>query len=227
MPADLPLQRVICALDTPDLEEACAWVERYRHRAHAFKVGGALVLRHGLRVVETLRQAGAERIFLDLKFHDIPHAVALAVRQACEFGVWMLTLHASGGWEMLRSAGEVASAYQPRPLLMGVTVLTSLDREALKAIGIPRSPKAQALRLARLAHSAGLDGVIASPHEVRLLRRHLPSEFLIATPGIRPAGMLGDSDDQRRIATPEQALRWGADYLVMGRALEQWFASHQ
>ncbi len=225
MPADLPLHRVICALDTPDLDEACAWVERYRHRVHAFKVGGALVLRHGLGVVESLRQAGAERIFLDMKFHDIPHTVALAVRQACEFGVWMLTLHASGGAAMLNSAVEVASAYQPKPLLMGVTVLTSLDPEALRGIGIPRSPKTQALRLAQLAHSAGLDGVVASPQEVRFLRRHLPRAFLIVTPGIRPTGMLSDKDDQRRTATPEQALDWGADYLVMGRALEQWLAS--
>ncbi len=214
--------RIICALDTPDLEEACTWVERYRHQVHAFKIGGALVLRHGLGVVEYLRQAGAERIFLDMKFHDIPHAVALAVHSACEFGVWMLTLHIAGGLAMLRSAIEVAHRYSQRPLLVGVTVLTSLDEEALRTLGIPRSPRAQVLRLAQVAHSAGLDGVVASPQEARLLRRHLPREFLLVTPGIRPAGVLGTTDDQRRTATPEQAVRWGADYLVMGRALQEW-----
>jgi orotidine-5'-phosphate decarboxylase len=182
-------------------------------------LGGALAIGHGLPIVRTLREAGAARVFLDLKFHDIPHAVALAVRQAAEFGVWMLTLHCAGGAAMLRAArGAVADLPNP-PLLMGVTVLTSMDADALREVGVPRTPRAQVLRLAQLAHAAGLDGVIASPWEARMLRRCLPPPFLIVTPGVRPAGY--DAGDQKRVATPEQALQWGADYLVMGRALLQ------
>jgi len=211
------LRRVILALDTPDLEQACVWVERFRGQVHAFKVGAALVLRYGLSGLEPLRRAGAERLFLDLKFHDIPHAVALAVRQAAELNVWMLTLHVSGGREMLVAAREAVEAYSSRPLLMGVTVLTSLDAPALKEVGIGRTPRAQVLRLAHLAYDCGLDGVIASPEEIRPLRRRFPPPFLIVTPGVRPAGM--PTGDQKRVATPEEALQRGADYLVMGRAL--------
>lgn len=218
------LQRTILALDTLDIEEACTWVAQYRGRVHAFKVGAGLVLRYGLEGLEPLRAQGAERLFLDMKFHDIPHAVGLAVRQASQFGVWMLTVHASGGEAMLRASVEGVQALHPRPLIMGVTVLTSMDEESLRAVGVPRSPRAQVLRLARLAHECGLDGVIASPHEAKLLRRRFPSPFLIVTPGVRPAGV-GSTDDQRRVATPEQALRWGADYVVMGRALTRAGAS--
>ncbi|MDW8106036.1 MAG: orotidine-5'-phosphate decarboxylase [Armatimonadota bacterium] len=210
-------QRTILALDTPNIGQACDWVRQYRGKVYAFKVGSVLHVAHGLPVVHTLREAGAERVFLDLKFHDIPHVVAQAVRQAAEFGVWMLTLHIAGGVAMLEAAHAALNDLSYRPLLIGVTVLTSLDAPALRAIGIPRAPRTQALRLARLAHQAGLDGVVASPLEVRLLRRHLPPEFLIVTPGVRPAG--SPTNDQKRIATPEQALRWGADFIVMGRAL--------
>ncbi|MCS6923124.1 MAG: orotidine-5'-phosphate decarboxylase [Fimbriimonadales bacterium] len=217
MIAESILSRVILALDTPNLNQACDWVMQYRQKVHAFKVGGALVIGHGLPVVRTLREAGAERVFLDLKFHDIPHAVALVVRQAAEFGVWMLTLHVSGGMEMLRAARAAVRDLPHPPLLMGVTVLTSLDTTALRQVGVPRTPRAQVVRLAQLAYEAGLDGVIASPLEARLLRRRLPPPFLIVTPGVRPAG--ADPADQKRTATPEQALRWGADYLVIGRAL--------
>lgn len=213
------LSRTILALDTPNLGQACDWVQQYRDKVYAFKIGGALALGHGLPIVRTLREAGAERVFLDLKFHDIPHAVALAVRQAAEFGVWMLTLHIAGGSEMLRAARAAVEGFSNPPLLMGVTVLTSLDSAALREVGIPRTPRAQAVRLARLAKETGLSGVIASPQEARLLRKQLPSPFLIVTPGVRPAGF--DADDQKRTATPEQALRWGADYLVMGRAVLQ------
>ncbi|MFN4033956.1 MAG: orotidine-5'-phosphate decarboxylase [Fimbriimonadales bacterium] len=214
---DTILARTILALDTPNLGQACDWVQQYRERVYAFKIGGALAIGHGLPIVRTLREAGAERVFLDLKFHDIPHAVALAVRHAAEFGVWMLTLHVSGGAEMLRAAREAVADLPSRPLLMGVTVLTSLDAESLRAVGVARTLRAQVMRLAQLAYQAGLDGVIASPQEARLLRRRLPQPFLIATPGVRPVGF--EPDDQKRTATPEQALRWGADYLVIGRAL--------
>ncbi|GIV04683.1 MAG: orotidine 5'-phosphate decarboxylase [Fimbriimonadales bacterium] len=217
MISETVLARTILALDTPNLGQACDWVQQYRGQVYAFKIGGALTLAHGLPVVRTLREAGAERVFVDLKFHDIPHVVALAVRQAAEFGVWMLTLHIAGGVEMLRAARASVEMVPNPPLLMGVTVLTSLDTAALRAMGIPRTPRAQALRLAHLAKDAGLNGVIASPQEARLLRKHLPPPFLIVTPGVRPTGY--DADDQKRTATPEQALRWGADYVVMGRAI--------
>lgn len=213
------LSRVIVALDTPNIGQACDWVQQYREKVCAFKVGSILAIGHGLPIVHTLREAGAERIFLDLKFHDIPHVVAEAVRQAAAFGVWMLTLHVAGGQAMLEAARDAVANLPNRPLLMGVTVLTSLDATALRALGIPRSPRAQVLRLAQLAYQAGLDGVVASPHEARLLRRHLPPSFLIVTPGVRLAG--DAPNDQKRIATPEQALRWGANYLVMGRSLLQ------
>ncbi|MEN3002227.1 MAG: orotidine-5'-phosphate decarboxylase [Armatimonadota bacterium] len=211
------LRRVILALDTTEIDQACAWVQRFRDRVHAFKVGSALILRYGLDGLELLRQAGATRLFLDMKFHDIPHAVALAVRQAAERGVWMLTLHLSGGREMLQAARTAVANLAMPPLLMGVTVLTSLDAPALKELGIPRTPRAYALRLAQLAYNCQLDGVIASPQEIASLRRRFPPPFLIVTPGIRPAGV--PAADQKRVATPEEALRWGADYLVMGRAL--------
>jgi len=219
MVSDAILTRTILALDTPNLGQACEWVQRYRERVYAFKIGGALALGYGLPIVRTLREAGAERVFLDLKFHDIPHAVALAVRQAAEFGIWMLTLHCLGGAEMLRAARAAVADLPNPPLLMGVTVLTSHDADALRTVGVPCTPRAQVLRLAHLAHAAGLDGVVASPWEARLIRRRLPPPFLIVTPGVRPAGY--DADDQKRVATPEQALRWGADYLVIGRALLQ------
>lgn len=216
---DSVLSRVIVALDTPNIGQACDWVQQYRDKVYAFKVGSILAVGHGLPIAHTLREAGAERIFLDLKLHDIPHVVAEAVRQAAAFGVWMLTLHVAGGQAMLEAARAAVANLPTRPLLMGVTVLTSLDAAALRRLGIPRSPRAQVLRLAQLAHQAGLDGVVASPHEVRLLRRHLPPSFLIVTPGVRLAG--DAPNDQKRIATPEQALRWGANYLVMGRSLLQ------
>ncbi|MCS6919019.1 MAG: orotidine-5'-phosphate decarboxylase, partial [Fimbriimonadales bacterium] len=214
---DAILSRTILALDTPNLGQACDWVQQYREKVYAFKIGGALAVGHGLPIVRTLREAGAERVFLDLKFHDIPHAVALAVRHAAEFGVWMMTLHTSGGLEMLRAARDAVADLPNRPLLMGVTVLTSLDADALRRVGVTRTPRAQVLRLAQLAHEAGLDGVIASPQEARLLRQRLPQPFLLVTPGVRPAGF--ETDDQKRTATPEQALQWGVDYIVMGRAL--------
>ncbi|MFN7019178.1 MAG: orotidine-5'-phosphate decarboxylase [Fimbriimonadales bacterium] len=219
MIAESILARAILALDTPNLGQACDWVQQYQGKVYAFKVGGALALGHGLPVLRTLHEAGAERVFLDMKFHDIPHAVAMAVHQAAAFGVWMLTLHVAGGAEMLRAARAALKGVAEPPLLMGVTVLTSLDAHALRQTGIPRTPRAQALRLAKLAYDSGLDGVVASPQEVRLLRRRFPPSFLIVTPGVRPKGF--ESHDQKRTATPEQALRWGADFIVMGRALLQ------
>lgn len=210
-------KRLIVALDTDSVEQAVEWVERLAPFGCAFKIGAGLVLTQGLPVLERLRTAGAERLFLDLKFHDIPHAVGLAVRTAAQHGVWMLTLHLLGGAAMLQAAREAVAGFSSPPLLIGVTVLTSLDRNALQQVGIPRAPQTQVLRLAELARQSGLDGVVASPKELRALRRRFGPEWLLVTPGIRLPN--APTDDQQRIATPDQALRDGADYLVMGRSL--------
>ncbi len=213
------VRKVICALDTADLEQAKQIVRRLAPRVLAFKVGHALTLNHGLNVVDELRAAGADRIFLDLKFHDIPNVVGLAVREAARRGVWMTTLHIAGGACMMDAAVEEAHCYpeESRPLLMGVSVLTSLDGPSLHQIGVLRTVPEQMLELSQLAMDHQLDGVVCSPHEVRLLRERLGHGAVLVTPGIRPSD--GDSHDQKRIGTGKQALADGASYLVVGRAL--------
>lgn len=213
------MRKVICALDTADLSEAEATVRRLALRIKAFKIGHALTLSHGISVVGRLRDAGAERIFLDLKFHDIPNVIALAVREAAKYGVWMTTLHISGGPSMMEAAVEEAHSFpeESRPLLVGVSVLTSLDGPTLHQLGVLRPLPEHVLQLSLLAEDHGLDGVVCSAHEVRILREHLRHGTVLVTPGIRPAD--GQGHDQRRIGTAAQALGDGADYLVIGRAL--------
>lgn len=160
------------------------------------------------------------RVFLDLKFHDIPRTVASACRAAATQGVWMIDLHASGGKKMMRAAMEAVSSFgEARPLLVAVTVLTSMKDGDLKEVGVPHKVLGQVLRLATLAHKCGLDGVVCSPMEVEMLRANLPRDFLQVTPGIRPAG--ADIGDQKRIGTPSGAIRAGSDYLVVGRPITQ------
>jgi orotidine-5'-phosphate decarboxylase len=223
---------IIVALDFPSRDAALALAERLDPRLCRVKVGKELFTRSGPAVVEALQAKGFE-VFLDLKFHDIPNTVAGAVREATRLGVFMLNVHASGGSAMLRAAAEAAtSAAQelgvPRPLCLGVTVLTSLDRRALEAeLGVSSTVPAQVLQLARLCRQAGLDGCVASPREVGLLRRSLGSGWVIVTPGIRggpPADVTasrerGRNDDQVRTATAAAAIRAGADYLVVGRPI--------
>ncbi|MCW5932910.1 MAG: orotidine-5'-phosphate decarboxylase [Fimbriimonadia bacterium] len=211
------LKHTIVALDTPSLHQATEWVQRFAEYGCAFKVGAALILENGLSALIPLQQAGANRIFLDLKFHDIPHAVGLAVKTAADHGIWMMTIHTSGGSAMMIAAREAAQTCSKPPMLMGVTVLTSLNADDLNALGIPRSPKNHALRLAKLAAENGLDGVIASPHEARAIRQQSGSQFIIVTPGARLPG--DATQDQQRSATPQQALQAGASYVVMGRSL--------
>lgn len=214
------LRNVICALDTGDLNEAITTVQRLSPRVAAFKVGHGLTLPHGLGVLDKLREAGAQRIFLDLKFHDIPNSVALAVREAAKHDVWMMTLHISGGPAMLTAAIEEAKNVpeEKRPLLMGVSVLTSLDEHTLQGdLGVDRSLKDHMLYLSRMGIDHGLDGVICSAEEIKDIRDVLGSNGIIATPGIRLPG--GATHDQRRVGEPKQALEDGADYLVIGRAL--------
>jgi orotidine-5'-phosphate decarboxylase len=214
------VRQVICALDTGDLEEALRITRRLSKYVGAFKIGHALTLPHGLQVVDRLKEAGAERIFLDLKFHDIPNSVALAVCEAAKHGVWMMTLHISGGPAMIQAAVMEANqcSEERRPLLVGVSVLTSLDQHTLtQHLGVARNLEDHMVQLSRLAIDCDLDGVVCSPHEVAPIRAAIGAHGIIVTPGIRQAGM--DSHDQMRTGDAASTLKNGADYLVVGRAL--------
>jgi orotidine-5'-phosphate decarboxylase len=158
-------------------------------------------------------------VFLDLKFHDIPNTVAAACRAAADLGVWMLNVHASGGRRMMEAAREAVDKSMHRPMLIGVTVLTSMDEAELREIGVARSPREQVLHLAGLVQQSGLDGVVCSAQEAAELRELFGPGFALVTPGIRPAGT--DAGDQSRIMTPARAIRAGADYLVVGRPITQ------
>jgi orotidine-5'-phosphate decarboxylase len=210
--------RLIVALDAADLAAAEALVERLAGVVHHFKVGSALFTAAGPAAVEMVRKRGG-RVFLDLKYHDIPATVAGAVEAAARLGVGLLTVHASGGVAMLRAAATAArAAGKDRPRIVAVTVLTSLDRAALqRELGVPVAVEGHAVHLAALAREAGCDGVVASPREAARLRAILGPDALIVTPGIRLAG--GSGDDQARTATPATAVRAGADYLVVGRPI--------
>lgn len=208
--------QIICALDTHDLNEATQLVKKLSHGVGAFKIGHALTLQHGLDVINQLQDAGAENIFLDLKFHDIPHSVGLAVREAAKRGAWMTTIHASGGPEMIKSA----AAEKGDMILVGVSVLTSLEQtDITDFLGIQRTVAEHMAHLSKVGMSLGLDGVVCSPHEVKSLREALGAEAQIVTPGIRLAG--ADTQDQARTGTPAQAIADGASYLVIGRPLTQ------
>ena len=216
-----PDPRIFVALDFDNPLRALALADRLDPASCGVKVGKELFVAAGPEPVRWLVGRGF-RVFLDLKFHDIPNTAAKACAAATRLGVFMLNVHASGGRAMLeatrRAVDEAADdARVRRPLLIAVTVLTSLDRAALREIGIDADPAQQALALARLTQQAGLDGVVCSAAEARVLRDALGAPFKLVTPGIRPAG--SGSDDQARVVTPEQALAEGADYLVIGRPI--------
>jgi len=182
-----------------------------------FKVGSQLFTAEGPRAVEKLADSGAD-IFLDLKFHDIPNTVAKAVAVAVQLPrVRLLTLHASSGTAVMKAAREAAGASSKRPKLLAVTVLTSFDAATLRKIGMGGSLETRAVALARLAKKAGMDGVVCSAHEARAIRRACGPKFVILIPGVRPRS--GAANDQSRIATPAEAIRAGADYLVVGRPI--------
>lgn len=210
--------RVIIALDFASAEPALALAARLSPALCRLKVGKELFVSAGPALVEKLVAAGYA-VFLDLKFHDIPNTTAQACRAAAGLGVWMINVHASGGLAMMRAAREAIGAAADAPRLIAVTVLTSLGEADLREVGIEGAPEAQVERLARLAHTAGLDGVVCSAQEAPHLRQVLPDDFLLVTPGIRPAGSA--AADQRRILTPAAALAAGADYLVIGRPITQ------
>ena len=215
--------RLFVALDVDSLEDAGRLLDQLEDVVTGVKIGTQLFTSAGPAAVELAHKRGY-RVFLDLKFHDIPNTVAGAVRSAARLGVFMLTVHAAGGLQMMRAAAESAAQAARefgvrRPICLGVTVLTSLDRRALeRELGVPASVDAYVLRLAEAAREAGLDGCVASPQEIRRLRLALGQRFAIVTPGIRPAAMTG-ADDQKRVATPRAALDAGADYLVIGRPI--------
>lgn len=211
--------RVILALDVPTLQEAVELAKRTAPWLAAVKIGSQLFTAEGPVAVRAVHEVGL-RVFLDLKFHDIPNTVAGAVAAARDLGVWMLNVHGSGGPAVLQAASKAATAAssQPRPLVIAVTVLTSLTEAELQAtLGATRSLAAQVEHVAREAQKAGLDGVVASPHEIGLIREACGPSFLVVTPGVRPAG--ADLQDQRRVMTPGEALRAGADYIVVGRPI--------
>jgi len=215
-----PADRIIIALDVPTKEEGIALVGRLAD-ARTFKVGLELFTAEGPALFRKLKVLRKD-IFLDLKLHDIPNTVAGAVRSAYRHGVQMMTLHTSGGREMMAKAAEAAKAAAdagkgPKPILLGVTVLTSLKGSDLEEVGMGSDVASQVLRLAGLAKAAGLDGVVCSPQEIEVLRREFGRELVIVTPGIRP--VWAAAQDQKRIMTPAEAVAKGADYLVIGRPI--------
>ena len=208
---------LIVALDVGDLASVVALVEQLYPTVTLFKVGLQLFTAEGPRAVEMVRQRGGA-VFLDLKLHDIPNTVAGAVREAVRLGAVMCTLHASGGRSMLHAAAQAVVGSGSPMRLLAVTVLTSLDARGLEeAVGSTVDLTAQVVRLASLAREAGLDGVVASPHEIGLLRSALGPSMSLVIPGIRPAWAA--ADDQRRVMTPHEAAVAGADYLVIGRPI--------
>lgn len=208
--------KIIVALDFPDAASALALVSRLDPALCRLKVGKELFTVAGPDLVRELAVHGFE-VFLDLKFHDIPNTVAAACRAAARLGVWMLNVHAAGGRRMMEAAREALSDLPHPPLLIAVTVLTSMSAEDLNEVGVEGAPADQVLRLARLTRSCCLDGVVCSAQEAALLRADLGTDFRLVTPGIRPAGAA--TADQRRVMTPVEALHAGATDLVIGRPI--------
>ncbi|HHE8980415.1 TPA: orotidine-5'-phosphate decarboxylase [Haemophilus influenzae] len=211
--------KIIVALDFEKETEALALVDQIDPSLCRLKVGKEMFTTLGINFVKQLHQRNFD-VFLDLKYHDIPNTVARAVRSAADLGVWMVDLHASGGLRMMEDAKKILEPYgKDAPLLIAVTVLTSMEDLDLLQIGINASPMEQVLRLAHLTQRAGLDGVVCSPQEVEILRNACGEDFKLVTPGIRPIGT--DFGDQRRVMTPTAAIRAGSDYLVIGRPITQ------
>ncbi len=214
--------KIIVALDVPTKEEALAIVDELGDKVGAYKIGMQLYNACGPEIIEEVTKRKG-RIFLDLKFHDIPNTVASAARVAANLGVYMFNVHACGGSTMMKAAAdalkeEAAKLGVERPLLIAVTVLTSMNEEELQGeVGISRSLNEQVAAMAKLAKDCGLDGVVASAKEIKLIREACGDDFLIVTPGIRPRDAA--ADDQKRIKTPGEAVADGADYLVIGRPI--------
>jgi len=211
-------KRIIVALDVPDADAALALASRLDPKLCRVKVGKELFVAAGPAVVTRLQDRGFE-VFLDLKFHDIPNTVAGACRSAARLGVWMLNVHASGGEAMLRAAREAAQSAAHPPLVIGVTVLTSLADADLARVGFEGDVNRNVERLARLTHACGLDGVVCSAQEAKMVRKATSPQFVLVTPGIRLAS--DAVQDQARVVTAADAVRNGSDYLVIGRSVTQ------
>lgn len=213
--------KLIIALDVETVDRALALVNELREVAGMFKIGSTLFTAVGPSIVKDIVGSGS-RVFLDLKFHDIPHQVAGAARSAAELGVSLFTVHASGGSEMMKRASDAVAEVAerngtPKAAVLAISVLTSVDAAILSEIGVSGSPADSVIRLVKLAEASGVDGVVASPQEVANIRANVTNpDFLVVTPGIRSAQT---ADDQRRVATPAAALSAGADYLVVGRPI--------
>ena len=223
MPANHPGDRLLVALDVDTADRALALADQLHGVAGGLKVGSRLFTMAGPDLVRRLVESGA-RVFLDLKFHDIPNTVAQAVDAAVRTGAWMINVHASGGSAMMqaaaRAAAEAATAGgRPAPVLIAVTVLTSMDQDALSQTGVTRPLPDHVLMLARMAHAAGMQGVVASPHETAAIRRACGPDFAIVTPGIRGASAGQEKNDQARTMGPAEAVRAGATYIVIGRPI--------
>jgi orotidine-5'-phosphate decarboxylase len=212
----MPDSKIIVALDFDTAEETLKLVKQLRPEACRLKVGKELFTTAGPALVDQLVGDGFD-VFLDLKFHDIPNTVAAACKAAARLGVWMVNVHAMGGSKMMLAARDALEGLSQRPKLIAVTVLTSMGKDDLLEIGMDVEPQDAVLRLAKLASSCGLDGVVCSAREAAILKRELGRSFQLVTPGIRPANAA--SDDQNRVMTPVEALRMGADYLVIGRPI--------
>jgi len=209
---------IIVALDYPTADAALAMASILDPKQCSVKVGKELFTRCGPKILEGLHKQGFD-VFLDLKFHDIPNTTANAVAVAADLGVWMVNVHASGGRRMMDACVEKLSAYKQKPMLIGVTVLTSMQSEDLAELGLAVSPLEQVTRLASLTSECGLDGVVCSSHEVTALKARFGKEFKLVTPGIRPS--FSAKGDQRRVMTPSEAIKAGSDYLVIGRPITQ------
>ncbi len=215
-------ERLVLALDVDDFKKAEELVGKLSDYVGVFKIGSQLFTAEGAKVVNMINERGS-KVFLDLKFHDIPNTVARAAEVAAKLGVYIFDVHTSGGYEMMKAAAEAATKTSQdlgirKPLILGVTLLTSINQEILeKEIGIKKRLEEQVVHLAKLAKTAGLDGVVASSWEIKEIRKACGEDFVILTPGIRPTGK--SSDDQKRVMTPQEAIKLGSDFLVIGRPI--------
>lgn len=215
-------ERLVLALDVDDFKKAEQLVGELSDYVGVFKIGSQLFTAEGAKVVNMVNDKGG-KVFLDLKFHDIPNTVARAAEVAAKLGVSIFNVHTSGGYEMMKAAAEVTAKTSQelgirKPLILGVTLLTSINQKILeKEIGVKKKLEEQVVHLAKLAKAAGLDGVVASSWEIKEIRKVCGEDFVILTPGIRPVGK--SSDDQKRIMTPREAIKLGADFLVIGRPI--------
>jgi len=215
-------ERLVLALDVDDFKKAEGLVGKLSDYVGVFKVGSQLFTAEGTKVINMINERRG-KVFLDLKFHDIPNTVARAAEVATKLGVYIFNVHTSGGYEMMKAVAEATEKISlalgiRKPLILGVTLLTSINQEILeKEIGIKKRLKDQVVHLAKLAKTAGLDGVVASSWEIKEIRKACGEDFVILTPGIRPTGK--SSDDQKRVMTPREAIKLGSDFLVIGRPI--------